>query len=97
MRKNNASPQIAEAYHFAQENPQGVLSQIRCYCGCLKNGSGHKNNLDCFFNDDRSFDLMSLNCGLCIKTALTAKQMLSEGKSVQEISDYVDNRWRIAL
>ena len=68
--------------------------EVKCYCGCLNNGAGHKNNRDCFFNDDGTFDLMGLNCGLCIKTALISKQMLAEGKSVQEISDYVDSRWQ---
>lgn len=93
LNQNNATPEIAEAYRFAKENPQGVLSTVKCYCGCLKNGSGHKNNGDCFFNEDGSFDLMGLNCGLCVKTALISKQMLAQGKTVQEISDYVDARW----
>lgn len=93
LKQNNATAEIVGAYKFALENPQGVLSKVKCYCGCLTNGSGHKNNRDCFFNEDGSFDLMGLNCGLCIKTALTSKQMLAEGKSVQEISDYVDGKW----
>lgn len=93
LKQNSASPEIAEAYRFAKENPQGVLSIVKCYCGCLKNGSGHKNNRDCFFNEDGSVDLMGLNCGLCVKTALISKQMLAEGKTVQEISDYVDAKW----
>ncbi len=93
LKQNNAAPEIAEAYRFAKENPQGVLSIVKCYCGCLTNGSKHKNNWHCFFNDDGSIDLMGLNCGLCVKTALISKQMLAEGKSVQEISDYVDTRW----
>ena len=92
LKGNNAGSEVAEAYRFALENPQNVLSQVRCYCGCIQN-QGHKNNRDCFFNEDGSFDLMGLNCGLCVKTALTAKEMLSQGKTVQEISDYVDNRW----
>ncbi len=92
LERNNATPEIAEAYRFAKENPQGVLSIVKCYCGCLINGSQHKNNWHCFFNDDGSIDLMGLNCGLCIKTALLSKQMLDEGKTVQEISDYVDSR-----
>jgi len=90
---NKASPQVSEAYRFALENPQGVLSIVKCYCGCLTNGASHKNNLDCFFNEDESFDLMSLNCGLCVKTALLSKQMLSEGKTVDEIASFVDQRW----
>lgn len=92
LAQNNATVEIAEAYRFAQENPQNVLSKVRCYCGCLKN-QRHKNNQDCFFNEDGSFDLMGLNCGLCVKTALLSRQMLAEGKTVQEISDYVDARW----
>lgn len=91
LDQNKASAEIAEAYRFAKENPQGVLSKVRCYCGCLE--QDHKNNRDCFFNEDGSFDLMGLNCGLCIKTALTAKEMLAQGKTVDEISDYVDARW----
>jgi len=92
LKQNNPNPEVAEAYRFAKENPQGILSKVKCYCGCMQN-QGHKNNRDCFINEDGSFDLMGLNCGLCVKTALTAKQMLAEGKSVQEISDYVDSRW----
>lgn len=90
--QKKANNQIAEAYRFALENPQNVLSTVKCYCGCLKN-DGHKNNRDCFFNEDGSIDLMGLNCGLCIKTALLAKQMLLEGKTVSEISKFVDNKW----
>lgn len=92
LKKNNASTDVAKAYRFALENPQNVLSIVRCYCGCIQN-QGHKNNRDCFIDEDGGFDLMGLNCGLCVKTALTAKQMLAEGKSVQEISDYVDAHW----
>lgn len=92
LSSNNASTGIREAYKFAQENPQGVLSRVKCYCGCLKN-NGHKNNRDCFFNEDGSYDLMGLNCGLCVKTALISKQMLNEGKSVEDIAAYVDTRW----
>lgn len=91
LQKHQAKGEIAEAYRFAEENPQNVLSIVKCYCGCLK--QGHKNNQDCFINEDGSFNLMGLNCGLCVKTALTAKQMLAEGKSVDEISIYVDSRW----
>jgi len=93
LTTNQAQPDVAEAYRFALENPQDVLSVVKCYCGCLKNSAGHKNNRDCFINEDKSFDLMGLNCGLCVKTALLSKQMLQEGKTVEEIAKYVDNRW----
>ena len=88
---NNASPEVAQAYRFALKNPDNILSQVKCYCGCLK--QEHKQNRDCFINDDGSFDLMGLNCGLCVKTALTSKEMLESGKSIEEIALYVDNHW----
>lgn len=92
LKQNNATAEVAKAYRIAYKNPQNVLSKVKCYCGCLKN-QVHKNNRDCFINDDGSFDLMGLNCGLCVKTALISKQMLDEGKSVQEISDFVDSKF----
>lgn len=95
LAQNKAGADVAEAYRFAEENPQGVLSKVKCYCGCLEKepDQKHDNNRECFFNKDGSFDLMGLNCGLCIKTALTAKEMLSQGKTVEEIAKYVDERW----
>lgn len=89
--KYNPNENVREAYKFALENPQNVLSTVKCYCGCLE--QDHKNSRDCFINSDGSFDLMGLNCGLCVKTALLSKAMLSEGKSVEEISLYVDSKW----
>lgn len=90
--ENKAPENIAKAYRIAYENPQNVLSRVKCYCGCIQN-NGHKNNRDCFINEDGSFDEMGLNCGLCVKTAILSKQMLDEGKSVQEISDFVDAKF----
>lgn len=91
LMKNTVTEQVAQAYRIAYENPQNILSQVKCYCGCLD--QGHDDNRDCFFNDDGSIDLMGLNCGLCVKTAIVSQELLSEGKTIQEISDYVDNRW----
>lgn len=91
IKEHGATGDVAEAYRFAKENPQQVLEKVHCYCGCIK--QGHEDNLDCFINEDGSFNLMGLNCGLCVKTALTAKQMLSEGKTVEEIDQYVDQKW----
>lgn len=91
LAQNTTSSEVKGAYRFAVKNPDGVLSKARCYCGCLK--QGHKNNRDCFVNEDGTLDLMGLNCGLCVRTALVSKEMLAQGKTVWEISDYVDARW----
>ncbi len=92
LQEHNANEQVVQAYRFASENPQNILSFVKCYCGCLQ--QNHKNNHDCFINDDGSFDLMGLNCGLCVKTALTSKQMLADGRTIAEISAYVDSQWK---
>ena len=91
LQEHNANEQVAQAYRFALENPQDILSSVKCYCGCLQ--QDHNNNHDCFINDDGSFDLMGLNCGLCVKTALTSKQMLAQGKTITAIAEYIDLQW----
>lgn len=91
LQEHDANEQVAQAYRFASENPQNILSFIKCYCGCLQ--QDHKNNHDCFINNDGSFDVMGLNCGLCVKTALTSKQMLAQGKTIVAIADYIDSKW----
>lgn len=49
--RDNAPPQVKEAYRFAVANPD-VLKQYPCYCGC---GSvGHMSNLDCYIKEVRS-------------------------------------------
>ena len=46
--RNNAPPQVKEAYRFAVANPD-VLKQYPCYCGC---GSvQHGSNLDCYIKE----------------------------------------------
>lgn len=42
----------AQAYQVAHEIPQ-VLQRLPCYCGCDKT-AGHRNLLDCFFDDHGS-------------------------------------------
>lgn len=49
--------------------------------------------IELVFSTMRSVDVMGLNCGLCVKTALVSKEMLAEGKTAQEIAQYVDARW----
>lgn len=93
---NQASPQIREAYEFALENPDNILDQVPCYCGCMQT-SGHKNNRDCFLKEKPeglSFDKMGLNCGLCVNIALTTKSLLKQGKSKEEISLAIDAQFK---
>lgn len=92
LKDHSTTSEIAKAYKIAYENPQNVLSEVKCYCGCIQN-NGHKSSRACFIKENGDFDLMGLNCGLCVKIAITSKEMLDQGKTVQEISKFVDSKW----
>lgn len=44
-----ADPVILEAYLFAAQHPE-VLEYMPCYCGCEREGIGHRSNYDCFID-----------------------------------------------
>jgi len=57
------------------------LGEIACYCDCE-----HTDLYDCYEKG------MLINCGLCMKEYETYLEMKDE-KSIEEISEYIDNRW----
>jgi hypothetical protein len=89
-----ADARTQEAYAFAMAAPQ-VLKWIPCYCGC--GAMGHGSNADCFFKPTReglsslTFEEHASYCGICVDTALMAKQMLGEGQSLRAIRNAVDS------
>ena len=75
---------IQAAYQYALDNPN-LLDYIPCYCNCYR--LGHKNVGDCFIDEHGS------NCGICYSTVLESKSLFEEGKSIQEIREYIDNKY----
>ncbi|GIU68174.1 MAG: hypothetical protein KatS3mg001_024 [Candidatus Pacearchaeota archaeon] len=57
------------------------LRQITCYCGCE-----HTDLYNCYEEG------MLTECGLCMKEYETYLEMRPK-YSIQEISDYIDNKW----
>jgi hypothetical protein len=88
-----ADPRTEAAYAFAMASPQ-VLQWMPCYCGC--GAMGHGSNADCFFKptmdglSSLQFEEHASYCGICVDTALMAKQMLGDGQSLRAIRDAVD-------
>jgi hypothetical protein len=86
-----AHPTVEAAYRYALERPD-VLEWMPCYCGC--GGMGHRSNLDCFLRsrigDAVAFEEHGSYCGICVETALLAKQRMAEGRSLAEIRAEVD-------
>jgi hypothetical protein len=91
-----SDPRTEQAYAFAMASPQ-VLAWMPCYCGC--GAMGHGSNADCFFKPTMeglssiTFEEHASYCGICVDTALMAKQMLGEGQSLRAIRDAVDARF----
>jgi len=102
LSKNQAPEQVREAYQFALDNPDNILDQIPCYCGCLQSNT-HKNNRECFIkNEERQkkgdhFDKMGLNCGTCVNIALTTKNLKEQVKLSEEIKEIIDNQFKPKL
>lgn len=86
-----------EAYRYALERGD-VLQWMPCYCGCA--GMEHRSNLDCFLKPGRSglpivFEEHASYCDICIETALMAKRMSAEGRTLAEIRAAVDRTFPV--
>ena len=84
---------VREAYQFAVYN-QDVVKALPCYCGC--GAMGHTSNYSCYVQEggedarDVVFDNHALGCSICVDITQDAMRMLDEGKTVDEIYEYVD-------
>jgi hypothetical protein len=88
-------PVVREAYEYVSENPE-FLDYIPCYCNCYR--LGHKNIKNCFVSKFKSdgnvvFDHHGVDCAICYHTVLDSKKLFQQGKSVQTIRDFIDNKY----
>jgi len=74
-----------QAYIVARDHPD-LLAQLDCYCGCEQH-EGHKNLLDCFRTNHGAA------CDICVGEAVTARQMLSQGTTVDQIHEALRARY----
>lgn len=99
LSENQASTRVREAYQFSLENPDNVLDNILCYCGCIQSNN-HENARACFIENEEVqaigtyFDKMGLNCGECVETVLTTKSLQAQGKSKEEIRNTIDELYK---
>lgn len=88
-------PQTEEAYAYALYHPQ-VVQWMPCYCGCAR--MGHRSNLDCYLKravpgQKTQFEEHASYCEVCVKITMLTKQMVSQGKSLREIRQSVDQTY----
>ncbi len=95
-REVQAAPSVVQAsYQFAAANPD-VMKGIPCYCGC---GSiGHTSNYSCYVTGvdaqgKVTYDDHALGCSLCVSITQDAMRLLREGKTLPEITAYVDSTY----
>jgi len=87
--------EIKSAYEYALKNPE-LLKQIPCNCGCDR--LGHKNVEDCFIKEFRDngkvvFEEHGANCGVCYSTALDSKDLFGQGKGIQEVKNFINEKY----
>ncbi|MFH1909238.1 MAG: PCYCGC motif-containing (lipo)protein [Chloroflexota bacterium] len=91
-----APARVQEAYCFAAANPDIIIQQIPCYCGC--GAMGHTSNYDCYVasggtDGTLTFDSHALGCGICVDITQDVMRLLSQGKRVPEIRAYIDQTY----
>ncbi|QFT89293.1 hypothetical protein FIU87_11590 [Bacillus sp. THAF10] len=91
-------PDDMKVIYSAAAKHEELLSQIPCYCGC-GTSAGHKNSYDCFVHENKNdgslvWDDHGTKCGVCLEIAATAVMDYSEGKSVKEIRDKIDDAYK---
>ncbi|MBP2241246.1 hypothetical protein J2Z40_001808 [Cytobacillus eiseniae] len=77
---------------------QELLEYIPCYCGCGDSAS-HKDNYDCFIFENKEngeivWDDHGTRCGTCLDTAVDSINMYNDGKSMKEIREYIDEKYK---
>src|SRR5699024_846352 len=93
-------PGSMDAYIYAVDTRnEDFLEYLPCYCSCHQEPFEHNSVKDCFLNKDLTtdeqfaYDPHGANCGICIDTVLDTKRLKSEGKSLTEIRDYIDENY----
>ena len=82
----------------AAANHQELLENLPCYCGCGES-AGHTSNYDCFVYDNKEngavvWDDHGTRCGVCLEIAAESIIDYSEGKSIKEIRQTIDEKYK---
>lgn len=94
---DKVDPKIKSIYRIAGDN-NDLLANIPCYCGCGESAD-HKHNGNCFIKEVKSdgsvvWDDHGTRCGTCMEIAFTSAKMKQEGKTIKEIREFIDNKYK---
>lgn len=84
--------------YAAVEDVENILKEVKCYCGCMDNSAIHDSLHRCFIagQDEKGVKWTDhgAQCGTCLAELEDAKRLKDEGKSLQEIKDFIDNKYK---
>ena len=89
---------VQQSYAYASERGD-MLQYIPCFCGCGNEAHGrHLSNYNCFVQGvqgqgQKAYDEHGANCDMCVDIALDTQRLLSEGKSLKQVRQYVESRY----
>lgn len=94
---NEYSENIQIIYQAAGKSME-LLQWIPCYCGCGDH-AGHRSSLNCFVkqvnqNGSVVWDDHGTRCNVCLQIAAEAIKMKQDGKTVKEIRQYIDEKYK---
>lgn len=94
---NEYSENIQIIYQAAGKSME-LLQWIPCYCGCGDH-AGHRSSLNCFVkqvnqNGSVVWDDHGTRCNVCLEIAAEAIKMKQDGKTVKEIRQYIDEKYK---
>ncbi|WNS73905.1 PCYCGC motif-containing (lipo)protein [Bacillus sp. DTU_2020_1000418_1_SI_GHA_SEK_038] len=94
----NEKPEQMQIIYGAAAQHKNLLEAIPCYCGCSESGD-HKDNYDCFVYENKQsggvvWDDHGTRCGVCLDTAAESIIQYKDGKSIKEIRQYIDNKYK---
>ncbi len=87
---------VQQAYAYTSERGD-MMQYVPCFCGCGAH-SGHLSAYNCFVQGapgqgQKVYDEHGANCDMCIEIALETQRLLSEGKSLKQVRQYVESRY----
>lgn len=88
-----------QATYAAVGELEAILKEIKCYCGCMDGQHGYHDSLyRCFIAESNGDEVKwtdhGAQCGICLTELQDAKRLNDEGKSIQEIKQFIDDKYK---
>jgi hypothetical protein len=75
-----------------------IINELNCYCGCMLVEPSHSSLLRCYIADISADEVTwsdhSTSCGICKMELEDAVKMAKQGKSVDEIEQAIDAKYK---